>query len=373
MEILKVPQGNFKLSRYPIRKKESLRAWDAADEYILRYLYENQIVSNKSKILIVNDTFATLSVILSIYQPVCWSDSVLSKRALSVNLKSNKLVDEVTFKASTQIIEDDFDLVLIKIPKSNALLEDQLAQLTSVINEDTVIISAAMARNIHTSTLQIFEEILGKTKTSLAVKKARLVFSCFDKQQVVKSAYPKKYYLEELGFEINNHANVFSRNKLDIGTRFLLTHIPADINYETIVDLGCGNGIVGIMAKKMNSSSRIIFTDESYMAVESAKLNFLKLYSSDQGDFIVTNIAEGIDDESVDLVLNNPPFHQQHTTGDQIAFDMFKQARRILKRGGIMRVIGNRHLGYHVKLKKIFGNCEVIASNKKFVILESTR
>ena len=35
MEILHVPQGEFRLTRYPKRKKELLRAWDAADEYLL--------------------------------------------------------------------------------------------------------------------------------------------------------------------------------------------------------------------------------------------------------------------------------------------------------------------------------------------------
>jgi 16S rRNA (guanine1207-N2)-methyltransferase len=34
-------------------------------------------------------------------------------------------------------------------------------------------------------------------------------------------------------------------------------------------------------------------------------------------------------------------------------------------------VIGNRHLGYHQTLKKIFGNSELVASNAKFVILRA--
>ena len=40
MEILKIPQGEFQLSRYPGRKKELLRAWDAADEYLLNYFHD---------------------------------------------------------------------------------------------------------------------------------------------------------------------------------------------------------------------------------------------------------------------------------------------------------------------------------------------
>jgi 16S rRNA G1207 methylase RsmC len=71
--------------------------------------------------------------------------------------------------------------------------------------------------------------------------------------------------------------------------------------------------------------------------------------------------------------LNNPPFHQQHSNGDAIAWNMFKDARRVLIGGGELWVVGNRHLGYHAKLKKLFGNCETLAANKKYVILKATK
>ena len=41
-----------------------------------------------------------------------------------------------------------------------------------------------------------------------------------------------------------------------------------------------------------------------------------------------------------------------------------------IKKGGELWVVANRHLAYHIKLKKIFNNYEQIASNKKFVILK---
>lgn len=36
-------------------------------------------------------------------------------------------------------------------------------------------------------------------------------------------------------------------------------------------------------------------------------------------------------------------------------------------------MVGNRHLGYHVKLRRLFGNCEVVAANPKFVLLRAVR
>ena len=89
--------------------------------------------------------------------------------------------------------------------------------------------------------------------------------------------------------------------------------------------------------------------------------------------FSVKDCLREVDDNSADLILNNPPFHQNNAVGDEVAWQMFNQSKSVLKHEGELWIIGNRHLGYHIKLKKIFNNCEVIATNKKFVILRSIK
>ena len=76
---------------------------------------------------------------------------------------------------------------------------------------------------------------------------------------------------------------------------------------------------------------------------------------------------------SLDLVICNPPFHMGRATGDLIAWRMFEQAKYSLRTGGELRIVGNRHLGYHLKLRRLFGNCEVVASDRKFVVLSAIR
>ncbi|KZY83646.1 hypothetical protein A3740_05280 [Oleiphilus sp. HI0068] len=71
------------------------------------------------------------------------------------------------------------------------------------------------------------------------------------------------------------------------------------------------------------------------------------------------------------MILCNPPFHQQNTVSTSIAQSFFKEAKRALKTGGEVWLVANRHLGYHSDLKRIFGNFENIAANKKFVILKA--
>lgn len=381
MDILKVPQGEFQLSRYPVRKKERLRAWDAADEYLLNYFHDqvehNQVENNQElKILVVNDHFAAISTVLAKHQVSFWTDSWLTQQAFQNNFKNNNLSfsSEQIIK-STQTPDGQFDVILIKIPKSHALLEDQLIRIKPLLSPTTQIIAAGMVKAIHTSTLKLFEKYIGLTKTSLAKKKARLIFCKHDENiQAVKNPYPKSYILEGLSYNIINHANVFSREKLDIGTRFFLEHIPQNEKYEKIIDLGCGNGLVGLIAAEKNPAAEMIFLDESFMAVESAKENYRSnLGDNRKAEFKTNDCLTGIENSSIDLILNNPPFHQNNAIGDDVAWKMFQQSKKVLKKNGELWVIGNRHLGYHIKLKKLFGNCETIAGNKKFVILKTVK
>ncbi|VAW67634.1 23S rRNA (guanine(1835)-N(2))-methyltransferase [hydrothermal vent metagenome] len=379
MTLFKTPQMQLEqltLERYPVLKNSQLRAWDAADEYILSHIHEQSILNDSSKILILNDSFGALSIALAHYKPCSISDSFISQQALIENTKNNNIdLKNITVQSVFQPLKDTYDLIIIKIPKNLAMLEDELYRIREHCSTNSIIIAAAMSKHIHTSTLKLFEKILGTTTTSLARKKARLVHT--EKNNSLTpgaSPYPSQYTLDITQENYINHANVFSREKLDLGSRFMLKHIPQSTNYTCIVDLACGNGVLGITAAHLNPMAKMSFVDESYMAVESAKTNAKKLLDdASRCDFHVTDCLQGIEDNSIDLILNNPPFHQNHVVGDFIAWQMFNDAKKKLKTGGELFIVGNRHLGYHIKLKKLFGRCEMIASNKKFVVLKSVK
>ncbi|OPX56993.1 16S rRNA (guanine1207-N2)-methyltransferase [Oceanospirillum multiglobuliferum] len=374
MEQLNVPQGRFSLARYPIRKNDLLRAWDAADEYLLNHIHEQQLCKPSMNILILNDSFGALTTALAGYQPWSLSDSYLAQEGAKANLERNKIdAKPIKLCSSLEYPTEQMDLVVMKVPKSLSMLEEQLHRIRPLLKSDTVIIAAAMAKLIHTSTLNHFERLIGETKTSLAVKKARLIFAAPNLTlSVGENPYPLTLALENTAYQLCNHANVFSRERLDIGTRFFLQHLPRN-NAQHIVDLGCGNGVVGLIAAERNPEAYISFVDESFMAVDSAKTNFEKAFPERRACFLATDCLAGVEPNSADLILNNPPFHQNNTVGDFIAQQMFREAKNVLKTGGELWVIGNRHLGYHVSLRKLLGNCEMVASNQKFVILRSIK
>ena len=371
--VLKVAQGEFVLERLPKRSLELLRAWDAADEYLLSYMAE-QIIDINARLLIINDGFGALAVGLNSYQPQAFSDSYLSQQATRLNLLANNIpLDHVNLTHSLEPLVGIYDWVLIKAPKTMGLLEDQLIRIRPHLKSTTQIVIGGMIKTMTPTIWKLVERLIGATTTSLAKKKARLIFATLDPAiHAPESPYPVCYQLEGTEYLISNHANVFSRDNLDIGTRFFLQHLPVTQGDVNIVDLGCGNGLLGLIAAERNPEAKVHFVDESFMAVASAKDNFARALGVQRlATFKVGDGLQEFADNSVDIILCNPPFHQQNAIGDQIANSMIKAAKDVLRKSGELWIVGNRHLNYQLTLKRTFGNYHLVAENKKFVILKA--
>lgn len=379
------------LVRFPLAQvNRSLQAWDAADEYLINYINTEQLLSEKSRVVIFNDAFGALTTHFCFPKNAddtypnkvdvyCINDSYISSKGIACNIEKNLLShDNVTQLNCLDSLPQNIEVILFKIPKSKSLLIEQLIMIKDSVDQNKtgqqpIFIAADRAKDIHSSTLKLFEKYLGTTTTSLAVKKARLVFCQFDQEQTQKSPFPTIWPLanktSNCDFSISNHANVYSREKLDIGARYFIENLPHVAENSQVIDLGCGNGVIGLTILAQQPSAKIQFFDESHMAITSAKENINNNLPDliTQCQFQLNDCLSNVESNSVDLILCNPPFHQQAATTDHIAWQMFKDSHRVLKKGGELRIIGNRQLAYHIKLKRIFGNEKLIASNDKFV------
>ncbi|MFJ3502353.1 MULTISPECIES: methyltransferase [unclassified Streptomyces] len=385
MNRLSTSWGAFELTRHPEDPRDPLRAWDASDEYLLGHLAETG-TDLSGTVAVLGDRWGALVTALQAASPgalVQITDSYLGGRATRTNLaRAGAAPDAVRLLTTQDPPPERIDVLLVRVPKSLALLEDQLHRLAPAVHEGTVIVGTGMVKEIHTSTLKLFERILGPTRTSLAVKKARLIHTTPDSAAAPgPNPWPHRYALPAdapapglPGRTVTNHAGVFCADRLDIGTRFLLAHLPRGLGRARVADLGCGNGVVGLAVALAEPEAELVFTDESYQAVASAEENF-RAHAGDgrTAGFLVGDGLADLAPGSVDLVLNNPPFHSHQATTDRTARRMFADARRALRPGGELRVVGNRHLGYHVTLRRIFGNSELVASDPKFVVLRAVR
>ncbi|MCO7226814.1 methyltransferase [Pleionea sp. CnH1-48] len=358
--------GEYTLSRYPKTQDNTLQAWDAADEYLLNEISQQQWHQDKNHILVVNDSFGALSVILSQYTQVThWHDSLLAQIACQKNAQHNNTEHPLQYCASTEIPAPDIDLVIIKPPKNLRLLKHQLQILNQHFANIPVVIGM-MQKHITSGLKSLVEHFIDNPEPSRAVKKARLVSGQLLNHAIYEDDY---HYFEVDDLIIANQPNVFSSESLDIGSRFLLEHFPDLAHCKQVFDLGCGNGVLSAVAAYKNPNVAVLGVDESYMAVASAQQTFL-MNQLNTGTFRVNNALSNIE-QKADAILCNPPFHQQRQVSTGIAHQMIRQSKQCLTQGGQLWIVANRHLGYHTLMKKTFGNLEVAQANSKFVILQS--
>ncbi|WAJ36898.1 class I SAM-dependent methyltransferase [Pseudomonas sp. GOM7] len=374
MPIFTTPFASLELERQPHQANEPLQAFDAADEYLLNHLHE-QGIEPDSRVLLLNDSFGALACSLAGHCRVTSSgDSHLGFLALHKNLARNGLSgDALTFLPSNETPRGPFDWVLIRVPKTLALLEEQLIRLHSQLAPGARVVAGAMVKHLPRAAGDLLEKYIGPVQASLALKKARLLSATPEDKAAPRSPYPTRYRLDKPALELVNHANVFCRDGLDIGTRAFLPHLPRHLDARRVADLGCGNGVLGIAYALGSPQAELTLVDESYMAVQSAREN----WQAALGQRPVTiRAGDGLAEQpadSLELVLCNPPFHQQQVVGDFLAWRMFQQARAALVTGGELWIVGNRHLGYHAKLKRLFRGVEQVAATPKFVVLKASK
>ena len=380
--------GDLALQRVPAQPKQPLRAWDAADEYVMAHLGDEPVVDG-ANVLLINDSFGALACGLRHLDPTLINESAAGRQAISENLAANGLepVEVISMLDLDDDTTEPFDLVVIKVPKATAQLTDLLHRLRPHLHGDTRVLGAAMVKHLHSAALVEFESLIGPTTTSLAKKKARLVHATVDPDiEVGDNPWPARWSAE--GVEVVNYGGGFSPSSLDIGTRALLENVSnfADVLADdagrvgTIhaVDLGCGNGIIGLrMARDIAAAGHdvaIEAVDDSYLAIDATQASWeLSNLKASVDTHHHHRLVEALDADSADLIVVNPPFHNDRVIGDETAWSMFTDSHRVLRPSGALVVVGNRHLAYHAKLGKIFGNCETIASTSKFVVLLARR
>lgn len=374
MPLLETPFARLDLIRQPEQSNEPLQAFDAADEYLLNHLAQLQPAA-QTRVLVLNDSFGALAAsLVGKVQVTSSGDSFLAFQGLEKNLVRNgHAFDAVPTVPAHQSFAGPFDQVLIRVPKTLALLEEQLIRLQGQLAPGAQVVAAAMIKHLPRAAGDLLERYIGPVQASLAVKKARLLIATAEPKPAAVSPYPTRYQLDAPAIELLNHANVFCREGLDIGTRAFLAHLPNNLGTARVADLGCGNGVLAIASALQNPEAHYTLVDESFMAVQSASENWRAALADRE---VLVRAGDGLAEQaaqSLDVVLCNPPFHQQQVVGDFLAWRMFQQAREALVVGGALYIVGNRHLGYHSKLARLFRGVEQVAATPKFVILKARK
>lgn len=172
-------------------------------------------------------------------------------------------------------------------------------------------------------------------------------------------------------FKFKSVDSVFSKNKIDDGTRVLLNTISRHCELGgDVLDFGCGLGVISIVLKTIFPNINIDACDINGTAVQLTKENS-KLNNTAINNVIKSDIYENID-KNYDYIVTNPPIK----VGKQILFKIMTDSFSHLKNGGeIILVIRKSHGQESLKkhLELIFGNAEILKRDKGYYIMKSVK
>lgn len=369
--------GSVALARRPDVPDGSLLAWDAADELLLSAFdsARETLRVERPRVLVVSDTFGALSTALvgsGVAEVTMWSDSQVSFAAMRSNLERNgHRIESVACVASTTTISEAFDIVLWRLPHDRSYLRHQIDVLARAMR-GAVVVAGGMDKYLAPAVRDDLG-LLGDASMRRGQKKAHL-FDVRVETVEPNASLARQGFGADIGLDLVGAPNVFGGDGLDLGARVLLEAITGSPleGFERIADLGCGSGVLGITLGRRLPDAEVVFFDESFLAVESARHN-ARANDVDRTTFIAADGFAGYTDEPFDLIVCNPPFHQRGAVSDAVAFSLMRQAHHHLVTGGELWVVGNRHLGYHLKMQRLFGNCHQLAAHPKFVVVAGVR
>jgi 16S rRNA (guanine1207-N2)-methyltransferase len=179
-----------------------------------------------------------------------------------------------------------------------------------------------------------------------------------------------RVYLRGLYLEFLTAPSIFSKKKIDAGTK-LLAECMCLPKSGFVLDLGCGYGPVGIVAAISNPRLHVIMTDVNERAVLLARQN-VKRNNVHNAEVRYGFLYEPVGDMKFQTILSNPPL----TAGlKNVVIPLICQSKDHLTNDGYLQLVvrtgsGGKRIGQI--MKETFGNAEVIDRQSGYRVFIST-
>ena len=179
----------------------------------------------------------------------------------------------------------------------------------------------------------------------------------------------KLLQVEILGQQVSleTRPGLFSPEHVDRGTLAMLSHVKIASGMR-IMDLGCGCGVVGIVAAKIAGEENVFMSDADPMAVATARRNAER--NGVSGVHIcVSDGFQSVDASGFDLILSNPPYQ----TDFSVAKGFIEKGFNRLKIGGKLYMVTKRRAWYKNKMISVFGGVEIRETDGYYVFIAERR
>ena len=154
---------------------------------------------------------------------------------------------------------------------------------------------------------------------------------------------------------------LFSPGRVDGGTRAMLSVTELTPGMK-VLDLGCGCGVVGILAAKKCGAGNVWMVDIDPLAVDIARENAVA-NGLVEVHCLVSDGLSALEETGFDLILSNPPYQSDF----KVAKGFIEKGFNRLKIGGRLMMVTKRRAWYENRLRAIFGGVKVREIDGYFV------
>jgi 16S rRNA (guanine1207-N2)-methyltransferase len=174
--------------------------------------------------------------------------------------------------------------------------------------------------------------------------------------------------VRDFELQLQTQPGVFAARGIDDGTRMLIEAMEiAPRAY--VLDLGCGYGVIGIVAAKLAPRGHVTLVDSDVRATRLARQN-LELNGVTNADVVLGDGVHDLPAEArFDVVASNPPTH----SGREVLDDFVTSAHGVLNAGGRLYLVVNRLQSLRREAERVFGNVELAARRKGFVVIRAVK
>ncbi len=169
-------------------------------------------------------------------------------------------------------------------------------------------------------------------------------------------------------FEFLTASSVFSKRKIDVGTRLLIEAMVLP-HTGCVLDIGCGYGAVGIAAAASNPKLYVVMTDVNARAVRLAKKN-VEINKAANAEVRYGYFYEPVETLQFNCVLSNPPV----SAGMDTVKTIVQKAPSVMAKDAIFQMVIRSKIGAKLLpqlFAETFGNCAVLARESGFRVLVS--
>ena len=171
-------------------------------------------------------------------------------------------------------------------------------------------------------------------------------------------------------FEFLTSSGVFSKNRIDLGTRLLIECMVLP-ERGCLLDVGCGYGAVGIAAAVFNPNLHVVMVDVNRRALWLARQNIVKNLVADV-EVRRSNLYASVSDLLFDCVVSNPPVSAGMDTVKAV---ICGAPKFMAKKGVFQMVVRSKVGGKRMRdfFEEAFGNVDVLARESGYRVLISSK